>query len=61
MRADRDRTGAEFTRVLICQGFPICELEGDEAVAAQQSGCVWCTKHYIFDDGREETEEVHST
>lgn len=59
MMAEGDR--AECSQITVCKGSPICGLVGDEAVEAQRSGCVWCAIHYIFDDGREETKEVHST
>ncbi len=44
-------------KITVCQGRPRCELEGDEAIAAQMAGCVWCRKIYVYDDGREEVEE----
>lgn len=27
----------------ICQGYPRCELDGDDALRAQEQNCVWCT------------------
>lgn len=27
----------------ICQGYPRCDLHGDDAVRAQENNCVWCT------------------
>jgi hypothetical protein len=33
--------------VIVCQGPPRCALEGDEAVAAQKAGRVWCTRIYV--------------
>lgn len=28
--------------VMVCQGAPRCNLEGDQAFQAQLNGCVWC-------------------
>lgn len=39
--------------VVVCQGPPRCELEGDEAVAAQEAGCVWCEHIEVFADGED--------
>jgi hypothetical protein len=44
---------AEPATIWVCQGPPRCALEGDEAVAAQQAGCVWCKRVVIFEDGTE--------
>jgi hypothetical protein len=46
--------GAE---VIVCQGPPRCALEGDEAVAAADAGCVWCKRILIAPDGSERTIE----
>lgn len=27
----------------ICQGYPRCDLHGDDALRAQEQNCVWCT------------------
>jgi hypothetical protein len=42
--------------VWVCQGPPRCFLEGDEAVAAQESGCVWCKRIYVDEHGVERVE-----
>lgn len=36
--------------VIVCAGPPHCAHEGDEAVAAQIAGCVWCRRIVIADD-----------
>ena len=43
--------------VWVCQGPPRCQLEGDEAVAAQQAGCVWCRRIIVARDGSERVVE----
>lgn len=43
--------------VIVCQGPPICLLSGDEAVAHQQAGCVWCRRITVFTDGTENSKE----
>lgn len=43
--------------VIVCQGPPRCPLEGDEAVAAQEAGCIWCKRITIHADGTETTTE----
>lgn len=43
----------EDTQIIVCQGPPRCALEGDEAVSAQEAGCVWCTRIRVFADGSE--------
>lgn len=44
---------AEPATIWVCQGPPRCALEGDEAVAAQQAGCIWCKQVLVFEDGEE--------
>lgn len=39
--------------VIVCAGPPRCALEGDEAVANAQLGCVWCKRITIHSDGTE--------
>ena len=39
--------------VIVCQGPPRCLLEGDEAIAAQVAGCVWCRRIIVHSDGTE--------
>lgn len=50
----------EPVKIIVCQGSPRCLLEDDEAVAAQQAGCIWCRIIYIYDDGSEIIEEPFS-
>jgi hypothetical protein len=47
----------EEPQVIICQGPPRCSLEGDEAVAAQEAGCVWCRRITLHEDGTETVTE----
>lgn len=45
--------GFEFDgdpRVIVCQGPPVCLLEGDEAVRAAENGCSWCRRIILHDD-----------
>ena len=44
-------------RVIVCQGPPICDLEDDEAVRAQQRGCLWCRIITMHQDGSETVTE----
>lgn len=44
-------------QVIVCQGPPRCDLEGDEAVAAQMAGCPWCRRITLHDDGSETVTE----
>lgn len=46
--------------VTVCQGPPVCMLEGDEAVAAQKGGCPWCERITVFEDGSEERTGPHN-
>lgn len=39
--------------VIVCQGPPVCMLEGDEANAHQLDGCRWCKRIIVHDDGTE--------
>lgn len=48
---------AYHSRIIVCQGAPRCLLEGDEAVKAQENGCVWCQYIYIDERGQERTYE----
>ena len=43
--------------IWVCQGPPLCQLENDEAVAAQLAGCVWCRRIVIDQDGTERISE----
>jgi len=37
----------------VCQGPPACQLQGDAAISAQKSGCPWCKRSIVHDDGTE--------
>lgn len=41
----------DFTTIWVCQGEPGCDLEGDNAVAAQIAGCPYCKQIRLADDG----------
>lgn len=43
----------DVTIIHVCAGPPQCALEGDDAVAAQIAGCVWCRRITITGDGIE--------
>lgn len=45
----------EVTVIHVCAGPPQCALEGDDAVAAQIAGCVWC-RRITIDNGHESEE-----
>ena len=38
-------------RLVICQGPPLCALEGDNAFSAQERGCPLCKIEQLADDG----------
>lgn len=40
-------------QVIVCQGPPRCALEGDDAVAEQEKGCVWCKRIIVHSNGTE--------
>lgn len=44
-------------RVIVCQGPPVCDLQGDDAVRAQEAGCVWCQVITVHQDGTETVRE----
>ena len=44
-------------RVFVCQGPPVCDLQGDDAVRAQMAGCVWCRVITVRPDGTETVRE----
>ena len=37
----------EPTTIWVCQGPPRCALEDEDAVAAQEAGCIWCRRVVI--------------
>lgn len=47
----------DFTTIWVCQGPPRCGLEGEEAMAAQEAGCVFCKQIRVADNGTEMTIE----
>ena len=47
----------EDPQIIVCQGPPRCDLRGDEAVAAQEGGCIWCRRITIHADGGETVTE----
>ena len=51
---------SDVVELIICQGPPRCDLDGDEAIKAQQAGCVWCRRTVIHPDGAEFTTEPTS-
>lgn len=43
----------ELSTLWVCQGPPRCDLQGDDAVNAQENGCVYCKRIVVADDGTE--------
>lgn len=43
----------EIAEVVVCAGPPACELQGDEAIAAANDGCLLCRRICINEDGTE--------
>jgi hypothetical protein len=41
--------------IWICQGEPLCQLKGDEAIEAQRAECVWCDRMIVEEDGSSTT------
>ena len=52
MDPDRD-----LGEIIVCQGPPRCDLEGDDAIEAQMGGCPWCKRIVIHADGSETVTE----
>lgn len=48
-----DEDDDDLGTVTVCQGPPRCLLEGEEAIAAQIAGCVWCQRLTIHADHSE--------
>lgn len=46
-------TDEDDAMVIVCQGPPICGLEGEIAIEAAKNGCPWCKRITIHDDGSE--------
>ena len=42
-----------YNSVWVCQGPPRCDLEGEDAIAAQESQCPFCKEIRIAPDGTE--------
>lgn len=38
----------------MCQGYPRCELTGEEAEKAQVNGCIWCNRVTVYTDDTED-------
>jgi hypothetical protein len=38
-------------QIVVCQGPPCCDKEGDEAVAQAEAGCIWCERHTLQSNG----------
>jgi hypothetical protein len=53
VKAGIEAAAKKYVSIWVCQGPPRCDLEGDEAVTAQQAGCKFCREIRIDDDGRE--------
>jgi hypothetical protein len=49
-----DGDGSSAVTVIVCQGPPRSWRQGDDAVAAQKAGCVWC-RRIISTPGEPET------
>lgn len=41
----------EAPTIVMCQGPPRCDKQGDEAVAQAEAGCLWCERHTLQEDG----------
>jgi hypothetical protein len=53
---EKMRSDDDIAIIHVCAGPPACALEGDDAVAAQIAGCMWCRRIRIADDGTESEE-----
>ncbi len=49
--------GEDLAEIIVCQGPPRCPLNGDDAVAAQKAGCVWCRRITVHSDHSETVKE----
>ena len=38
---------SQHTTIFVCQGPPRCDLQGDDAIAAQENDCPFCKKIHI--------------
>lgn len=54
---DDESTAGTAQHVVVCQGYPRCELEGDEAIAAAVAGCIWCKRITVHADGTQTVTE----
>lgn len=51
----------DLHEIIVCQGPPECELQGNAVLAAQQNDCPWCKRILIDEDGNEQiTEPGHA-
>lgn len=41
----------DAVEVIVCQGPPLCELQGADAWRSQKQGCRWCERHTLLPDG----------
>lgn len=48
-----DDDGDRDPCVIACQGRPVCDLQGDDAIKAQKAGCPWCRRAWQHPDGSE--------
>jgi len=39
--------------ILVCQGRPACDFEGEDGAEAHMAACVWCTRITCHADGSE--------
>ena len=46
-----DLEPGEIATMLVCQGAPRCDYLGEEAIAQQEQGCVWCERRTYTCDG----------
>lgn len=54
---DLDMDAEEPTVFIVCSGPPYCDLLDEEALKAQEKGCIWCAKIYEYEDGRQILEQ----
>lgn len=41
----------DLPQVIVCQGPPRCDKEGDAAHEAAKAGCAWCERHTLMPNG----------
>ncbi|MER9217887.1 hypothetical protein NKI48_02980 [Mesorhizobium sp. M0644] len=47
MNDDQD----DLPQVIVCQGPPRCDKQGDAAHQAAKAGCIWCERHTLMANG----------